>query len=136
MVTKFVDVCPLPPNASRHNLVGEVESLATQGFQPKEMDDLKRWTIVLMERGSRFLWELHCDCKDQSLFEQALKGLVPMIEQTGLHRKTNTYAKAHHHLQRTLDIYWLVHNTTWKVSAPEGGANPHLFVPERKNELF
>jgi len=26
--------------------------------------------------------------------------------------------------------------TTWKVSAPLGGANPHFFVPERENGLF
>ena len=25
-------------------------------------------------------------------------------------RKTNTYAKSRNHLQRTLDVYWLVHN--------------------------
>ena len=26
--------------------------------------DSQGWTIVLMERGSRFLWELHCGRKD------------------------------------------------------------------------
>lgn len=25
-------------------------------------------------------------------------------------RKTNTYAKSRDHLQRTLDVYWVVHN--------------------------
>jgi len=30
----------------------------------------------------------------------------------------------------------LIADTTWKVSAPFGGANPHFFVPERKNGLF
>jgi len=30
----------------------------------------------------------------------------------------------------------LIPDTTWKLSAPEGGANPHFFVPERKNGLF
>jgi hypothetical protein len=40
------------------------------------------WTIVLMERGSRFLWALNCGPKDQQLFEQALEGLVVVIEQT------------------------------------------------------
>ena len=29
------------------------------------------WTIVLMERGSRFLWEWHCGRKDKQLFEKA-----------------------------------------------------------------
>jgi hypothetical protein len=37
---------------------------------------------VLMERGSRFLWELHCGRKDQQLFEQALQCLAEVIKQT------------------------------------------------------
>ena len=41
------------------------------------------WTIVLMERGSRFLWELHCGRKDKQLFEQALNCLAEVISQTG-----------------------------------------------------
>ena len=41
------------------------------------------WTIVLMERGSRFLWELHCGRKEKQLFERALKCLAEVIEQTG-----------------------------------------------------
>ncbi|MEO1146532.1 MAG: hypothetical protein AAFY26_13180 [Cyanobacteria bacterium J06638_22] len=41
------------------------------------------WTLVLMERGSRFLWELHCGRKDQQLFEQALTCLAKVVEQTG-----------------------------------------------------
>ena len=165
------------------------------------------WTIVLMERGSRFLWELHCGRKDKQLFEKALTCLAKVVEQTGsislltdgerrygnllfeicydvirtgkpgrpkkrlpkgvrvrlknkgskkrrgrprkkyqapvpehpqtdhdvaentihanhveafnasirrrnaaFRRKTNTYAKSRKHLQRTLDVYWLVHN--------------------------
>jgi len=27
-------------------------------------------------------------------------------------------------------------DTTWKVSAPKGGANPHFFVPEREKGYF
>ena len=165
------------------------------------------WTIVLMERGSRFIWELHCGRKNQQLFEQALNCLAQVIEQTGslnlftdgerrygnllfeichelirngrpgrpkkrlrqgvrvrlknkgsqkgpgrkrkkyqapvpehpetehdvvefrihanhveafnaairrrnsaFRRQTNTYAKSRNNLQRTLDVYWLVHN--------------------------
>lgn len=40
------------------------------------------WTIVLMERSSRFLWELNCGPKDQQLFEQALGLLAEVLEQT------------------------------------------------------
>ncbi len=41
------------------------------------------WTIVLMERGSRFLWALYCGRKDKQLFEQALNCLAEVISQTG-----------------------------------------------------
>ncbi len=34
------------------------------------------WTIVLMERGSRFLWELHCGQKNKQLFKTALACLA------------------------------------------------------------
>ena len=40
------------------------------------------WTIVLMERGSRFVWELHCGRKEHQLFEQALHVLAEVIEKT------------------------------------------------------
>ncbi|MBC6471638.1 MAG: hypothetical protein GDA48_01385, partial [Hormoscilla sp. GM102CHS1] len=40
------------------------------------------WTIVLMDRASRFLWELHCGILDQQLFKRALNTLVEVIEQT------------------------------------------------------
>jgi|GEM_PF-2958202 len=29
-----------------------------------------------------------------------------------------------------------IRNTTWKVSAPEGGANPYFSMPERKKGYF
>lgn len=41
------------------------------------------WTIVLMDRVSRFIWELSCGKKDKALFEIAIKRLADLIEQTG-----------------------------------------------------
>ncbi len=41
------------------------------------------WTIVLMERGSRFLWELACGPKDEKLFQGALEILSQVIDKTG-----------------------------------------------------
>lgn len=41
------------------------------------------WNLVLMERGSRFLWELPCGRKDRHLCETALTCLAEMIEKTG-----------------------------------------------------
>lgn len=41
------------------------------------------WTIALMDRASRFLWELDCGKREQSLFQQAVERLTQVIEQTG-----------------------------------------------------
>jgi hypothetical protein len=40
------------------------------------------WTIALMDRASRFLWELDCDKREASLFQQAIETLTKVIEQT------------------------------------------------------
>jgi transposase-like protein len=40
------------------------------------------WTIVLMDRASRFIWELSCGERETALFEQAMKTLAQVIEQT------------------------------------------------------
>ena len=60
----------------------EGDELYTKVEQNKPPSDSQGWTIVLMERGSRFLWELHCGRKDQQLFKKALHCLVKVIEQT------------------------------------------------------
>lgn len=185
----------------------EGDELYTKVNQTVPPSDSEGWTIVLMERGSRFLWALNCGRKDQHMFEQALTLLAEVIAQTGsltllsdgerrygnilfdiccevirtgkpgrpkkrlpkgvrvrlknkgskkrrgrprkkyqapvpehpdtkheveettihanhaeafnasmrrrnatFRRKTNTYAKAQKHLQRTLDVFWLIHN--------------------------
>lgn len=53
----------------------------TKVNQTVALSDSEGWTIVLMERGSRFLWELSCGRKDQPLFEQALTLLAEVIGQ-------------------------------------------------------
>lgn len=40
------------------------------------------WTIVLMDRASRFIWELSCGRKDRSLFKKAIKTLAKLVDQT------------------------------------------------------
>ncbi len=40
------------------------------------------WTVVLMDRASRFLWELKCGKKDRSLFQKALQILGKLVTQT------------------------------------------------------
>lgn len=185
----------------------EGDELYTKVKQNKPPELSQGWTIVLMERSSRFLWELECGVKDQKLFERAIKVLAEVIEQSeglslftdgerrysnllftlchevirdgkpgrppkrlpkrvrarlknkgsktpsgrrrkkyeapvpehpeteaeipeheihanhaeafnasmrrrnsAFRRKTNTYAKSRQHLQRTLDVFWVVHN--------------------------
>lgn len=60
----------------------EGDEVYTKVGQNTAAADSKGWTVVLMERGSRFLWELSCGRKDQQLFEQALTLLAEVIEQT------------------------------------------------------
>jgi transposase-like protein len=40
------------------------------------------WTILLMDRASRFIWELDCGRKDRKLFQKAIKSLDKIARQT------------------------------------------------------
>jgi transposase-like protein len=40
------------------------------------------WTILLMDRASRFIWELECGKKDRQLFQKAIKALDKIARQT------------------------------------------------------
>src|ERR687895_1121160 len=46
-------------------------------------EDAQGWTIVLLERASRFIWELHWGRKDRKLFKRAIRTLVKVINTTG-----------------------------------------------------
>jgi transposase-like protein len=41
------------------------------------------WTIALMDRASRFFWELDCGKRKERLFQRAIDRLAQVIEQTG-----------------------------------------------------
>ena len=60
----------------------EGDELYTKVEQNKPPSDSQGWTIVLMERSSRFLWELNCGTKDKQLFKTALECLAQVIENT------------------------------------------------------
>src|SRR5215468_3574891 len=45
-------------------------------------DQSSGWTIVLMDRASRFIWELDCGKKDRRLFKKAIKTLDKIARQT------------------------------------------------------
>jgi transposase-like protein len=40
------------------------------------------WTIVLMDRASRFIWELDCGTKDRKLFKKAIATLEQIVSRT------------------------------------------------------
>lgn len=46
------------------------------------VEECEGWTIVLMERASRFIWALECGKKDRDLFLSAIQVLMNVIERT------------------------------------------------------
>jgi len=60
----------------------EGDELYTKVEKNRPPDQSEGWTIVLMERSSRFLWELQCGEKDESLFKSAIQTLAQVIEKT------------------------------------------------------
>ena len=54
----------------------EGDELYTKVKQNKAPDQSEGWTIVLMERASRFLWELKCGQRESSLFQAAMETLT------------------------------------------------------------
>ena len=66
------------------------------------------WTIVLMDRVSRFIWKMGCGQKDRTLFEEAIKTIAELVERTdditlltdGERRYGNTLFEICHELVR------------------------------------
>jgi hypothetical protein len=46
-------------------------------------DESPGWTIVLMDRATRFLWEMHGGRKERKMFQKAMGLLCQVIEHTG-----------------------------------------------------
>jgi len=40
------------------------------------------WTILWLDRASRFIWEIDCGKKDRKLFQKAIKSLDSIARQT------------------------------------------------------
>jgi len=55
----------------------EGDEVDTRVHENKPPDESEGWTVVLMDRASRFIWELPCGEKTQSLFENAGSGHRP-----------------------------------------------------------
>src|SRR5215470_2763205 len=60
----------------------EGDELYTRVHKNVAPDESQGWTIVLMDRATRFLWEMHCGRKDRQLFKHAMALLGKVIQQT------------------------------------------------------
>jgi len=63
-------------------LVIEGDELYTKVKRNKEPSQSEGWTIVLLERASRFIWTLECGRKEQRLFLQAIATLAELFDQS------------------------------------------------------
>jgi transposase-like protein len=63
-------------------LVVEGDEVYTKVGKNAPPDESLGWTVVLMDRSSRFLWELRCGRKDRKLFKKALGTLERLVNQT------------------------------------------------------
>ena len=60
----------------------EGDELYTKVGKNVPVEDCEGWTIVLMERASRFIWDLSCGKKDRTLFFHSIQLLRVVIERT------------------------------------------------------
>jgi transposase-like protein/IS1 family transposase len=60
----------------------EGDELYTKVDKNKPPAESEGWTIVLMERASRFIWELSCGTRETELFKRAMATLAQVIAQT------------------------------------------------------
>ena len=60
----------------------EGDELYTKVKENKAPDQSAGWTIVLMDRASRFIWEMKCGQRTHSLFQAAMETLRHVIDQT------------------------------------------------------
>ena len=60
----------------------EGDEFYTRVYENRPPAESEGWTIALMERASRFLWELQCGERDETLFANAIQTLAQIIAQT------------------------------------------------------
>ena len=60
----------------------EGDELYTKVKKNVPVEDCEGWTIVLMDRASRFIWKLECGKKDHDMFLSAIQTLVDVVERT------------------------------------------------------
>lgn len=68
-----------------HNFIEVViegDEAYTKVYQNVPPHESSGWTILLMERASRFIWELDCGTKDRKLFKKAIAILEQIVSRT------------------------------------------------------
>ena len=68
-----------------HNFLSQIiegDELYTRVHENKPQEESDGWTIMFIERGSRFIWEFECGKKDKALFSGVLERLVELIHRT------------------------------------------------------
>jgi hypothetical protein len=71
--------------ALTHSFIKQVvegDELYTKIGSNVPQEDSEGWTILLIERASRFIWALDCGKKDEHLFLKAIKKLAEVIQST------------------------------------------------------
>ena len=64
-------------------MVIEGDEVYTKVNKNEPVENSQGWTIILMERASRFIWVMKCSKKDKRLFKKAIGTLSRIIEKTG-----------------------------------------------------
>jgi hypothetical protein len=65
-----------------HQLI-EGDELYTRVHKNMAPDASPGWTIVLMDRATRFIWDMHCGRKERQLCKKAMGLWCQVIQQTG-----------------------------------------------------
>ena len=63
-------------------LVIEGDEVYTRVNKNVPADQSPGWTILLIDRASRFIWELKCGKKDERLFKKVIRTLEKLINKT------------------------------------------------------
>jgi hypothetical protein len=61
----------------------EGDELYTRVHKNMAPEESQGWTIALMDRATRFLWEIPCGRKERKLFKNAMRLLCEVSQQTG-----------------------------------------------------
>lgn len=68
-----------------HEFISQIiegDELYTRVHNNKPQEDSEGWTIMLIERASKFIWEFECGLKDKNLFTRVIERLVRLVENT------------------------------------------------------